>query len=72
MIVNSAYTISVKNELSPNDIKKGNWLVIMHAKRIPPHIGILINGKYNSLTIKGHEINVDPSVILKIIQQKKN
>ncbi len=71
MIVNSAYTICVKNELSPADIKKGNWLVIMYAKRIPPHIGIFINGKYSSLTIKGHEINIDSNVILKIIQQKK-
>lgn len=71
MIVNSEYTISIKNELLPSDIQKGNWLVIMYAKRIPPHIGVFINGKYSSLTIKGHEINVDSNVIFKIIQQKK-
>ena len=53
-------------------LNKDSWLVILHANRIPPHIGLLINGNYNSLTIKGHELNVSIEALLKTISQKKN
>jgi phosphopantetheine adenylyltransferase len=52
-------------------LNKDSWLVILHANRIPPHIGLLINGNYNSLTIKGHELNVSIEALLKTISQKK-
>jgi hypothetical protein len=52
-------------------LNKDAWLVVLHANRIPPHIGLLINGNYNSLTIKGHELNVNIEVLLKTISQKK-
>lgn len=52
-------------------LNKDSWLVILHANRIPPHIGLLINGNYNSLTIKGHELNVNIEALLKTISQKK-
>lgn len=52
-------------------LSKHVWLVILHYKRIPPHIGLMIDGNYNSLTIKGHETNIDFQVLLKTIAQKK-
>lgn len=52
-------------------LNKDSLLVILHANRIPPHIGLLINGNYNSLTIKGHELNVNIEALLKTISQKK-
>lgn len=51
-------------------LEKDAWLVILHASRIPPHIGILINGKYHSLTIKGHELNIDIKALEKTISIK--
>ena len=54
-----------------DSLNKDLWLVVLHANRIPPHIGLLINGNYNSLTIKGHELNVNVDVLLKTISQKK-
>jgi len=60
-----------KVELRESDLNKDIWLVAMHANRIPPHIGLLINGNYNSLTIKGHELNVSLEALLKTISQKK-
>ncbi|MGZ8538822.1 MAG: hypothetical protein ACXWV9_11190 [Flavisolibacter sp.] len=45
--------------------------MILNASRTPPHIGLMIDGNYNSLTIKGHELNIHSSVLLKTIQQKK-
>ncbi len=71
MIAQSPYTLTVSKESDPIALSKHSWIVILHASRVPPHVGILINGNYNSLTIKGHELNVSVEVLLKTIQQKK-
>lgn len=52
-------------------LSKQVWIVILHYNRIPPHIGLMIDGQYNSLTIKGRETNIDFKVLLKTITQKK-
>ncbi|MDP1802316.1 MAG: hypothetical protein Q8L81_13240 [Bacteroidota bacterium] len=67
-------TVNIEiNTVALNDkvLSKDSWLVVMHANRIPPHVGVLINGNYNSLTIKGHELNVTIEALLKTISQKK-
>ena len=71
MIIQSPYTLSVSDSFDEESLYKNTWLVILHASRTPPHIGLLIDGNYNSLTIKGHELNVQLNVLLKTIQQKK-
>lgn len=71
MIIQSPYKLSISDSFSQEQLNKNTWLVILHASRTPPHIGILINGNYNSLTIKGHELNIEINVLLKMIQQKK-
>jgi hypothetical protein len=71
MIIRSPYTLAVSNFFDQELLHKNAWLVILHASRTPPHIGILIDGNYNSLTIKGHELNIQLAVLLKTIQQKK-
>jgi hypothetical protein len=64
--------IAVKiKEFKPEALKKGTWLAIIHAQRIPPHIGLIISGNYNSLTIKEHELNINSDVLIKTIIQKK-
>ena len=50
---------------------KHAWLVLLHVSRIPPHVGLMIDGNYNSLTIKGQELNVSCEALLKTIQIKK-
>lgn len=57
--------------LSSAHLLKNTWLVILHAQRVPPHIGILIDGNYNSLTIKGQELEVSTEALLKTIHQRK-
>lgn len=71
MIASDVYTLNIFGKGVNQDLSKGTWLVILHASRIPPHIGLAIDGNYNSLTIKGHELNVSIEVLLKTIQQKK-
>lgn len=71
MIIQNPYTLSIADSFDQNYLYKNTWLVILHASRTPPHIGLLIDGSYNSLTIKGHELNVQLNILLKTIQQKK-
>lgn len=71
MILESPYTLAVSKEFNEKELSKNTWLVILHASRIPPHVGMVIDGNYNSLTIKGHELNIGLEVLLKTIQQKK-
>lgn len=52
-------------------LNKGLFICLLHVKRIPPHIGLIIDGKYHSLTIKGCEPDVAVSTLLKAVQQKK-
>lgn len=71
MIANSPYTLTITDSFNQLELLKNTWLVVLHASRKPPHIGVLVNGNYNSLTIKGHELNINSTVLLKTIQQKK-
>lgn len=56
---------------TPKLLEKGSWLAIVHSQRIPPHVGMLFSGNYNSLTIKEAEINISSAVFLKMLSQKK-
>lgn len=49
----------------------GTYLVVLHATRIPPHIGLIIDKNYHSLTIKGQDINTPVKALLKNIEQRK-
>ncbi|MDF2449522.1 MAG: hypothetical protein K0R26_2026 [Bacteroidota bacterium] len=71
MIMPAPNTLQITNNSKDADLKKGSWLVILNATRTPPHVGLMFDGNYNSLTIKGHELNVDCAVLLKMIHQKK-
>lgn len=71
MIAASPYTLPVITEVDETLLQKNSWLIVLHASRIPPHVGIMINGSYSSLTIKGHELGVKAEVLLKTIAQKK-
>lgn len=65
------YRISVSGSLSEEDLLKGIYLVILHANRIPPHIGMIAGKKYHSLTVKGQEINYSIETLLKNIRIRK-
>jgi hypothetical protein len=58
-----------KIDFSEGLVEKGIWLCVLHANRIPPHIGLIINNKYFSLTIKGREVS-DSIALTKMCKQK--
>ena len=63
--------IHITHEYAPDRIKKGVYLVLLNANQVPPHIGLLIDNMYHSLTIKGQELNINGNVLLKNIALRK-
>jgi hypothetical protein len=66
----TSYQLKATGNFSADDLQKGVVLVLLHAKRIPPHVGLIIGKTYQSLTIKGHELNVSLDALLRTIEQK--
>ena len=67
----SSNAIHILKEYKPADIEKGIYLVLLHADKTPPHICLLIDNTYHSLTIKGQELNISGNVLLKNISLRK-
>lgn len=44
---------------------------IIHANKIPPHLGLSVNGKFFSLKVKGKDENVDYKQLINIISNKQ-
>ena len=44
-------------------LNKGIYLSVVHANKIPPHIGIVVDGKYFSLKANGKDINNNDGAI---------
>jgi hypothetical protein len=58
-------------EFSEDELCNGAYIVVMHATRIPPHIGLIIDKHYHSLTIKGRDINTPIRALIKNIRHRK-
>lgn len=59
------YQLKINKQFSENELSKGVYFAVVHATRIPPHIGLIIDGSYCSLSIKGQDINIGADVIIK-------
>ena len=59
------YKININKSFSENDLLKGLYIAVIHATRVPPHIGIIADKHYNSLTIKGQTINTSVTALVK-------
>jgi hypothetical protein len=58
-------------EFNEAELSNGVYIVAMHATRIPPHIGLIIDKQYHSLSIKGQDFNTPVKALLKNIEQRK-
>ncbi|MBK6833683.1 MAG: hypothetical protein IPG89_05140 [Bacteroidetes bacterium] len=64
------YSILINKKTDTSKLQKGLWIVVINAARIPPHIGLLFNGSYSSLNIKGVEKDIDFAVLLRTIEMQ--
>lgn len=65
------HIVHINKEFSPAELARGIYIVITEANRIPPHIGMMIDGKFSSLTVKGNETDVPAGVLVKNIMLRK-
>ena len=52
-------------------IDRGLYLVILHANDTPPHIGVIYNEKYFSLTVKGQTLGDNVQLLKKLVHKKQ-
>ncbi|MBL7884153.1 MAG: hypothetical protein JNL69_08785 [Bacteroidia bacterium] len=71
MQVTEKHQLKINKTFSETDLLNGLYIVILHAKRTPPHIGLIVDKQYHSLTIKGHEINVSVEALIRNVSQRK-
>ena len=71
MQITNPYQLTINKQFNENDLLKGVYIAVIHATRTPPHIGLIINGKYNSLTIKGQDIDVSVAALIKNTTQRQ-
>lgn len=67
----AAYKLNINKQFSEEELVKGLYIVVIHATRTPPHIGIIADKKYHSLTIKGHELNIPVEALIRNTNQRK-
>lgn len=59
------YKIKIDKSFDEQDLSKGLFIAVIHATRIPPHIGMIVDKSYHSLSIKGQDINTPIAALVK-------
>ncbi len=68
----SEFKFSSLHELDQNEaLAHGFYLCVLHADKIPPHIGCLIDGLFYSLKVNGKDEQLPVNQLLKAILRKK-
>lgn len=71
MKATAPHLLSINKQFNEDDLLKGLYIAVVHATRIPPHIGLIMDGKYYSLSIKGQDINTTVTALIKNTKQRK-
>jgi len=56
--------------MNSDSLKEGFYLWILHADKIPPHIGCSIDGSYFSLKVNGKDTELNFQKVLSLIETK--
>lgn len=59
------YKLIINKQFKEEELRKGIVIAISHATRTPPHIGMIVDKMYHSLSIKGRDINIPLSALIK-------
>jgi hypothetical protein len=65
-----SFLIPITNYISEINLEKGVFIFIHRASKIPPHIGMVINGKLFEISINGPEYNLSGSAMLQTAQKR--
>ena len=65
------FTFKQISPLESSILKEGTFIWILHASKIPPHIGISSDGYYFSLKAKGKDLEVPVNKVLEVLHKRK-
>lgn len=66
-----SFEVSTVKPLRLSDVEYGIFLWILHADKIPPHIGISKNGFYYSLKVSGKDEHFSVEKLIALLNRKK-
>lgn len=66
-----SFKVDSWQEFQNQEYLKGTFLWIIHADKIPPHIGISMDGYYFSLKVSGKDESVSINSLVSIVNSKK-
>jgi hypothetical protein len=66
----NSYSLKVNPLLSPEELNKGLWLVMAGVNGIPPHIALIADGKYYSVSTRKVDIGTPMDNFLKAISRR--
>lgn len=69
MIAEELRTIENITPLSESDLNLGTYLCLFGTDKIPPHLGLIVNGKYYSTSAKGSRVGEKANLILRRVKQ---
>ena len=55
--------------LLPKNLNRGTFLCLFGTDKIPPHLGLIVNGKYYSTSAKGSRLGENVKLILRRVNQ---
>lgn len=67
----STYQLNITSEASLEKLQKGLYIFIYRASRIPPHLGILLNGKIYDISLQGPNLALDVNEFYQTIDKRK-
>ena len=66
----SNYTDRIEKQTHFPDLENGVFIVCLHVDKIPPHVGLLVDGRYFSLKVHSSDFDVLFSSVETIVQRK--
>jgi hypothetical protein len=67
----SNYNIKHIVDIDKVQLKKGTFLWAFHVDKIPPHVGISIDGFYFSMKASECDFNLDVETVYQVVHRKK-
>src|SRR3990167_10507652 len=66
-----SFLIPITNHIKELNLKKGFFIFIHRASKIPPHIGLIVNGKLFEISTHGPEYNLRGLAMSQTAQKRK-
>jgi hypothetical protein len=64
------YKINYTENVKSSDLESGIFICVLHANKIPPHIGISSDGLFFSLKVNGKDENIRISKLVDILEKR--